>query len=357
MATYNGRSPLRVAGKGVTTDLSGTNATLELGPAHRKLDIEFTALSFTAPENVHFQYRMEGFDEDWIETDFRETTYPRLPAGDYRFRVKACNNDGVWNQNGAVLSLVVLPFFWQTWWFRAVLLALFTLSLIAVVRYASFRRLRRQLLRLEQQAALHRERARIARDIHDDLGANLTQIALLGQLAQQDTAAPAKAAERIGTISATARQAIKSLDEIVWAVNPRNDTLAHLLDYAGQFALDYLSLAGIRCRLDLPEQIPEREISTDIRHNLFLAVKETLNNIVKHAQATEVRLRLGIGETALQLIIEDNGRGFEDAPDNALADGLRNIRQRLADIGGVCRIESRLEAGTTVTLEVPWSNG
>ena len=246
------------------------------------------------------------------------------------------------------------PFFWQTWWFRVTTLAVFTLSLVALVRYVSFRRLHRQLRVLEQQAALHKERARIAKDIHDDLGANLTQIALLGELAQQDRGEPDKAAGRLGNISGTARQALKSLDEIVWAVNPRNDTLGHLIDYAGQFALDYLRLAGIRCRLDLPEAAPPRELSTDVRHNLFLAIKEALNNVVRHAQATEVWVRARVAADTLEISIEDNGRGFTKAPDDALADGLRNMRQRLADVGGECLIESEPGAGTRVKFRLPW---
>jgi signal transduction histidine kinase len=281
-------------------------------------------------------------------------SYPRLPANTYTFRVQACNHAGVWNLDGAQLAFVVTPFFWQTWSFRATALAAFTLVLVAIVRYVSFRRLRVRLHELEQQAALHKERGRIAKDIHDDLGANLTQIALLGELAQQDRGEPDKAAERVGKISTTARQAIKSLDEIVWAVNPRNDTLSHLIDYAGQFALDYLRLAGIRCRLDFPEQAPAREVSTDVRHNLFLAIKEALNNIVKHARASEVWLRASADANGLRFSVEDNGCGFDRAPDDATADGLRNMRQRLAEIGGECKIESKSGAGTRVTFQLPW---
>src|SRR5262249_2729342 len=160
----------------------------------------------------------------------RSAEYSRLPAGDYRFRVEACSSGGVWSQAAATFGPTVTPFFWQRWTFRLAMLAAFTLLVVAIVRYVSFRRLRLHLRHLEQQAALHKERARIAKDIHDDLGANLTQISLLGELAQQDRGQPEKAAERVNTISSTARQAIKSLDEIVWAVNPRNDTLGHLID-------------------------------------------------------------------------------------------------------------------------------
>ena len=234
------------------------------------------------------------------------------------------------------------------------MLAAFTASLIAIVRYISFRRLHRRLRVLEQQAALQKERARIAKDIHDDLGANLTQIAFLGELAQQDRAEPEKVTERVGQISGTARQAIKSLDEIVWAVNPRNDTLAHLVDYAGQYAVDYLRTAGIRCRLDFPEQSPTRELSTDLRHNLFLVFKEALHNIVKHAHATEVWLRARFSDQSLDMVIEDNGSGFNQPPDNAFADGLRNMRERMSDIGGECHFESRPGGGTRVILHLPW---
>ncbi len=205
---------------------------------------------------------------------------------------------------------------------------------------------------LARQQAVERERSRIAKDIHDDLGANLTLIAVLGDLAKQE-----KAAERIEKMASTARQAVKSLDEIVWAVNPRNDTLAHLIDYTGQFAVDYLRAAGVRCLLDLPEQAPQREISSAVRHNVFLVVKEALQNIVKHARATEVWLRVTATSQGLRIVIEDNGGGFERAPENAMADGLRNMQQRMKELGGECRIQSRVGAGTEIVVELPWPPG
>lgn len=353
VAHYGGILPESVDADQKIADLASPRLKLRVPPDHRRLEFEFAALGFNAPENVQFRYRLNGFDDDWIEAGSQQTaSYLHLPAGNYVFEVTACNSDGDWNKTGARVELAVAPFFWQTWWFRITALAGFTLSVAGVVRYVSFRRLHHRLALLEQQAALQRERARIAKDIHDDLGANLTQIAFLGELAQQDRAEPDKAAERIGKISATARQAIKSLDEIVWAVNPRNDTLAHLLDYAGQFAVDYLRLAGVRCRLDFPDQIPWCELSTDLRHNLFLVIKEALHNIVKHAHASEVWLRAGITGQSLDLSIEDNGCGFAGAPDDALADGLRNMRQRMADIGGEFKCESRANAGTRINLRL-----
>jgi len=170
------------------------------------------------------------------------------------------------------------------------------------------------------------------------------------------SATPEKASEHVTKISTTARQLIKSLDEIVWAVNPSNDTLAHLVDYTGQFALDYLRVAGIRCRLDFPEETPPREVSTDVRHDLFLIVKEALHNVVKHAQATEVWLRIKATEDSLRVSVEDNGGGFDHPPDRAGADGLLNMRSRAAEIGGSCEIQSKSGAGTKVVVELFWDH-
>ena len=354
VASYGGVLPLPQNPGAPVLDLASSEPHLRLPPGHRRIVFDFAALSFAAPENIQFRYRLEGFD-DWVDAgNHRSAPYSRLPYGNYTFHIQACNSDGNWTVNGPSLAVTVTPFFWQNWWFRIAALAAFTTTLIALVRYVSFRRLRHQLLLLEQQAALHKERARIAKDIHDDLGANLTQIAFLGDLAQQDREDPEKAAARSNKISTTARQAIKSLDEIVWAVNPRNDTLAHLIEYSGQFALDYLRVAGIRCRLDFPEQTPSGGLSTDLRHNLFLVIKEALNNIVKHSRANEVWLRARVADHSLDISIEDNGVGFGQVPDNGMSDGLRNMRQRLFDIGGECHIDSQLGSGTKVSLHLPW---
>lgn len=357
MAVYDSQSAMRDPDVRNLADLRRQELDLQLGAHYRKLDINFTALSFTAPENVSFRYRLEGFEDTWNEGGTqRSATYDHLNPGKYRFHVIACNNSGVWNDKGATLAFTVAPFFWQRLWFQSTMLGLFTLSVIAVVRYVSFRRLRRHVRELEQQTMLHKERARIAKDIHDDLGANLTQITLLSELAHQDMGAPEKARAQVEKISATARQVMKSLDEIVWAVNPRNDTLPHLVDYLGQFTLDFLRAPGIRCRLDLPEHPPGLNVPADIRHNVFLAVKEALNNIVKHSGAKEVRLGVDVSNGKLHIVVTDDGHGFERPPQDAWADGLRNMRQRMGEIGGDCAIESHSGAGTTITFDVPWRN-
>jgi signal transduction histidine kinase/ligand-binding sensor domain-containing protein len=326
---------------------------LELPPGRHHLEFRYTGLSLVSSDRVQFRYRLEGADAGWVEAGTRRSVqYNLLPAGDYRFQVIACNSDRVWNETGASLLLKIPPHFYESLWFRVTAWMVATGLTAGAIWFSVTRRMHRKMEGLARQQAVERERARIAKDIHDDLGANLTLIAVLGGLARQE-----KAGERIEKMASTARQAVKSLDEIVWAVNPRNDTLGHLIDYLGQYAADYLRAAGVRCRLDVSEPVPEREVSSNLRHNVFLAAKEALQNIVKHAHAGEAWLRIGATNEGLRIAIEDDGCGFEQAPENALADGLRNMRQRMKEINGVCRIESRAGIGTQIILELRWASG
>ena len=344
----------RVLVDGQSLNLVGEQR-LRLPPKHHKVEFEIAALSFIAPENVRWKYRLDNLDDDWVEGGAqRSATYPQLPASSYNFRVIACNSAGVWNDAGAHLVVVVAPFFWQTWWFRSAALGVFTFGVVAVVRYVSFRRLRTRVSRLEQETALQRDRARIAQDLHDDLGASLTHIALLSELAQNDLDQQQQAKNHIDEIFRTARSITRSLDEIVWSVSPKNDTLDRFVAHLSTYALEVLRATGVRARLDWPEELPVLELPSEVRHHLYLAIKEALHNIVKHAGATEVWLRLRLTPTAATVIIEDDGRGFEPvsatAPD---ADGLANFRQRMDEVGGRCEQQSRPGHGTITTFTVP----
>jgi signal transduction histidine kinase len=237
-----------------------------------------------------------------------------------------------------------------------VLVAAMTIGIFSTARYVSHRRLQAKVRQLEQENAVQRERARIAQDIHDDIGAHMTQISLLTELTRRHLRAPEVAAEHIGQIGRKAGEAIKALDEIVWAANPRNDTVADLLDYAGQYAVNFLQAAGVRCRLDFPDKPPARTLSGEARHGLFLAVKEALHNIVKHARATEVWLRVRTSAAGLEWQVDDNGCGFAAPAPDALADGLRNMRERLERLGGSCEIQTAPGAGVRVTLFLPWKD-
>jgi signal transduction histidine kinase len=350
VAWYGGILPPPKLKENGMVDLQASKGKLRLGPAHRRLEFEFTALNLTAPDNVHFRYRLAGYEEDFSETTERNASYSRLGAGDYRLEVASCDAEGVWSPTGASVVFSVAPFVWQTWWFRVAAIAVFTGAVVGIGRYVSFRRLRARLLILEQQAALHKERSRIARDIHDDLGTRLSEITLLTELAARNPAEPGKAGEEARRIASTVRQVTDSLDEIVWAVNPRNDTLPHVISYIGQFALRFMEMANIRCHLDLPDQPPRRTLSAEARHHLFLVAKEALNNVVRHAQASEVWLNITVEEDAVNMTIKDNGRGFAEGRNGGEGDGLRNMKQRMAEVGGECQIHSEPGRGTQVSL-------
>jgi signal transduction histidine kinase/ligand-binding sensor domain-containing protein len=332
---------------------SARDRLIEIPPGRHQIEFRFTGLSLGSPERVQFRYQLSGINSDWVLAGPRRAVqYNLLPPGDYQFRVIASNSDGVWNETGAALKFRIRPHFYERWWFQTGA-AVLVLALVAgSVRHLATRRLRKRMEELERKRMLERERARIAKDIHDDLGASLTLIAVLGDLAKKE-----RVEERVEKMSATAREAVKSLDEIVWAVNPRNDTLAHLIDYMGQFAVNYLRDAGIRCLLDVPDQAPACTVPTNVRHNVFLVVKEALQNIVKHAHATEVWLHVSVAAGRLRIAVEDNGCGFERAPDDAWADGLRNMRQRLAEVGGDCDIRSESGKGTTISVTLPLPAG
>jgi len=331
-----------------------STSMLEVAPGKRRFEFRFTALSLVAPEKVRFRHQLQGLDRDWSNPDEgRTAAYSFIPPGRYTFRITACNNDGIWNPTGTTLALVVRPFYWQTWWFKTGTGLGLALALAWGVWRVERWRGRLLLERLEQQRALDRERARIAKDIHDDLGASLAQIALLSERVEEALADPAEAERANRRIAAIAQRTIESLDEIVWAVSPKNDTLESLANYLSQFVQEHLTLAKIRCVLEVPTVLPELELRAEVRHNLLLATREAVQNVVAHAGATEVRVALHFGQAAFEITITDNGCGFDPQRVSGEGNGLANMRQRLAEIGGQLEILNPPEGGTTVRFSVP----
>ena len=325
-------------------------------PANKEsLEILFSSLNLSAPDKGSFRYLLEGHEKTWNEHpgNIRYASYTKLPPGHYTFQVQACNEDGVWNLKGAALAVIIQPPFWRTWWFiTGSTLALLSL-IVGSVHYVSTQNLQRQLAWLRQQEALEKERSRIARDLHDQLGANLTQVALLGELAEADKHLPEEIETHARQISQTARETTRALDEIVWTVNPSNDTLDGLVNYVCKYAQEYLALAGLRYRLEVPPQLPAGPISPEVRHNLFLAAKEAVNNVVKHAHATSAWLRLQLRPEQFVLEIEDDGSGLPDSATKKGRNGLRNMRKRMEDIGGQFEVTPRPGGGTIVRLVAP----
>jgi signal transduction histidine kinase len=319
------------------------------------LEFDYTALDFQTPEHTRFRYRLEGVDSDWIDAGTRRVAhYNNIYPGRYSFRVIAGNSDGVWNEAGAVLPILIQPHVWQTWWFRGVAVLVILGAVGGVARFTTQRRMQRKLEALERRHAVERERGRIAKDIHDDLGSSLTRIMMLGERTRDDVGRPEELAVHAGKIVTSARAAVQALDEIVWAVNPENDTLDGLVGYLNQYATQFFESTGVKCRLEMPARLSGLVLPAEVRHDLFLVVKEALNNVLKHAQATEVRVGMAETVTGVEIEIEDNGRGFEPGGGSGgrRGNGLENMRKRMESLGGGFRLTSTPGRGTKLEFTV-----
>jgi signal transduction histidine kinase len=219
-------------------------------------------------------------------------------------------------------------------------------------RTAQLQREMRERERAEHHHALEAERSRIARDLHDDLGSSLTEIGALASTGQRATGEVGSPPVLFDTIAGKARSSIAALDVIVWALDPEDNSLESMADYLSGFAGEYLSHSNVVCRFKIPVRLPPVMFEGRVRHELFLAVKETLNNVVRHAHASEVELAIAQAEDALEIVIADNGKGFDPLA-RTYGNGLKNLHDRLAKLGGRCVLESHPGRGTSVTIHLP----
>ncbi len=266
------------------------------------------------------------------------------------------NGDGWVFSDMAVASsfddFIIVPF-WETWWFRALVAAALLIWVGGTVRFLERRKYQLRLQRAEQERTLERERARIAQDLHDDLGSSLTRLTLLSGLVKADKDNPEQVEAHANKLSAAADQTVRALEEIVWAVRPGSDTLQSLLDYIAHFANELFDGNTTHCRLDLPHDLPPLPLLPDMRHNIFLIVKEALTNALKHSGASEVLVQAKISGRTLEIVVRDDGKGFDP---KSLAEGWRNgmgnMRRRTDAMGAKLDMQSEPGKGTTVTLSV-----
>jgi ligand-binding sensor domain-containing protein/signal transduction histidine kinase len=357
----NGR-PLRVANASADADPGAPGKPLRFPASLRTLEIEFTVPSLNWPERVEFQHRMDNFDSDWVEGGpERRVRYSGLPFGQYRFRVRAMNLDGTWGRENSSLVFDLPVPLWRSPLILAVEGLVALTAVAGVVRLISHRRLRLTLAQLGHQQAMERERMRIARDMHDEVGSKLTRISYLSELALQDEV-PSR--QNLRSIAQTTRDLLQTVDEIVWAVDPQNDTLENLAAYLGHYATEYLQNTSIECELNIAPDLPLHPLTAETRHNLFLAFEEAVGNALKHSGATRVRVAMTRANGNFEISIQDNGRGFDSPSGVAVAkgktstpnnkgNGLVNMRQRLSSIGGQALIESSPGQGTSVIFSLP----
>jgi signal transduction histidine kinase len=348
---------IRVDGVEVQAVGTARHRSLGVEPESRRLEIDYTGLSLTAPHRILFRYMLEGADNTWSEAGTRRTAYlSYLRPGRYVFRVQSLSAEGLAGPE-ASLELLVKPHFWETGWFVA-LAAAVTLGVVAgAVHWVSRLRHRRQIAQIEQAHAIERDRTRIAHDIHDEIGSGLTQLSILSHAAPAADTGEKEMAGRLWEIEKTVTEMTAAVDEIVWAVNPRHDSLESLVSYLSGVVQEFARRVGLKCNIDAPFDLEQLAVTAEFRHELYLVVREALQNVAKHAGATEVRFSIQNDPSGLVLRLEDNGRGFPERPSGPKASvqdgiGLESMRQRITKLGGTMSCANRLEGGAVVVFRI-----
>lgn len=330
-------------------NLTGTQH-ITLAHDQNFFSFEFVALNFTSPEKNQYAYMLEGLDKNWISASAarRYASYTNLDPGEYTLRVKGSNNDGLWNEAGATLGISITPPYWRTWWFR--LLAALALGgiLFAMYRY-----------RVNKLLEIERIRSSIATDLHDDIGSTLTEIALYSDVSLRELRANKfeqkldgdfrKIESHLEEIGTTARGLIDAMNDIVWAVDPKNDSFEFLLLRMKTHAARMFDAKGINYDIDIPEELSHLRLPLGFRRRFYLIFKEAINNIVRHARPSKVSLNIRKEGRSLIMTIVDDGVGFDVENVNE-GNGLTNMRKRSESLSGSLSIQSAPMKGTTVKL-------
>ncbi|MGH9845470.1 MAG: sensor histidine kinase, partial [Blastocatellia bacterium] len=312
---------------------------LELPATRNNLLVEYVALSFHGEQRLRYQYKLEGpigLDADWSPpAEGRSVNYALLAPGSYRFLARAVNEEGAMSPEPAVFHFRILPPLWQRWWFLG---------------YALYRYRVAQLLKLE------RMRTRIATDLHDDIGANLTRISILSEVAKQLQNRGANGDSPVGgslqSIAEIARESVASMSDIVWAINPERDSLIDLTRKMRQHAEEVFTLRDVELKFTAPDAARDLKLDAHVRRDLYLIFKETVNNAARHSGCARVEIELRVEGERLSLTISDDGRGFDPAA-RTEGNGLLSMRRRSAALGGELILESRCDGGTRMRLTIP----
>jgi signal transduction histidine kinase len=317
----------------------------------RRIEFHYACADLRAPERLRFQYKLDGVDDGWSTPGAQRTaTYGPLAPGNYLFHVKAGGASIEWHEAAEALPLIVVPRWWERTLVRIAAVILCVLLTGGTVWLVARARHRRKLARLQLQQVREMERRRIARDIHDDLGATLARVVWLGEM----SGTPEAAQSHMRKVATAAREMSQSLEGIVWAVRPENDTLRSLVAYLGRRMDELFEGTNTAYRFVAPRELPERMVFAEARHNVFLACKEALTNALKHSRAGTVRLELDCVGDECHVTITDDGMGFDpQGTRRADAAGLKNMRSRMEEIKGGFDLRSEPGKGTTVRLRFP----
>ena len=330
---------LRVSGIARSVSAVGSSriTLADLAPGENELQIDFVGLGFGLGEVLRYQYRLGGPDAPWsAPTEQRSITYGRLSSGAYTFAVQALTSDGVVSTTPAIITFRILAPIWQRWWFVSLLVGFVGFAVYAGVRY-----------RVAGLVEVANMRTQIATELHDDIGANLTRIALLSEVAAQREGSPP-----LASIARIARESVGAMSDIVWAINPKRESLLDLTRRMRQHADELFTLRGIDLTFTAPGGADSRRLSADLRRDLLLTFKEAVHNAARHSGCSAVQISLVADRHRLTLEVTDNGSGF-DALTESEGQGLTNMRKRARRLGGELEITTAAGRGTTIRLSVP----
>ena len=311
---------------------------ITLSYSQNVFSIEYAALDFTSPSKNNYSYKMEGFDQNWVAAGNRRfVTYTNLDPGEYTFMVKGSNNDGIWNNRGASLKFIILPPFWRTWWF-IILTSVFAGGIVLLIIY----------VRVKHLLDIERFRTKLAADLHDNIGSGLTEISILSEvISQKLNAVDANVKNSLQKISENSRNLIDSMSDIVWLVNPNRDSLYDLILRLRDTYSELSSYASISFRSENLKSLEKVSLSMEHRQHLYLIFKEGINNCITHSGCTEISLDAFVKGRRLEMILKDNGNGFNVDAGYA-GNGLGNMKRRARLMGGEINLYSKTGEGTTL---------
>ena len=329
------------------------NQTNNLGLTYQEntFAFDFSAIAFQHNREVNYEYKLEGYDNDWIRSGTSHyTRYSKIPPGNYNFKLRVYDANGTLSPFTKELQIEISKAFWQTGFFRAILLAIILFTGWFLVKWYLAAKMRRQKILFEKQQAVEQERTRIAMEMHDDLGSGLTAISYLaGSLSIQSSPATKDKADKIAS---SAKSLVDSMNDIIWTMKSDNNALPEVLAYMRKHVAEQLETAGIDYNFSFPEDIPNIKLSSEQKRNLLLISKEAVHNSIKHSGATEVSVAVQISVNLLKLKISDNGKGIETEKSTQFGNGLKSMNRRATEINAQLNILN--SSGTTIILTLPF---
>lgn len=327
---------------------------LQVDYTNNTIGFKFAVIHYANSAANTLSYILEGYDKTWITASSQSLIrYANLPPGSYTLKVKAFNADGIEADSVYSLPLTVKTPWWLSWWFRILIILAAAGIITFIFKTYINKRLEKQRIELEKKQAVEKERNRISRDMHDDLGSGLTTIAILSEVVKKQISDPVKAKESLEKIAVSSRDLIDNLQDIIWVLNPKNDTLENLSSYIREYGLKFFEPFSVDLEFSYPDQFIKTHLSDELRRNIFLTVKESFNNIAKYAWCNKVTIIIHETKTEIQLIIHDDGKGFSMNNVRLFANGLKNMQNRIEQVGGSYSINSAPDKGTLTEIKFP----